>query len=181
MIRTALALLGLLLLLAACSSAAGGVAELELEPTTTTRPLERYLRPPPSSPTTSTSSTTTTSTTAVPTTTTTSPPPPPAPTRATASGPCGGWEAIVAEHFDDVAKACSVMECETGGTFDPTIENPSSSASGLYQFLDSTWRKARELVGAGQYARASHAPAGVQIAAAGAWLRRTSWSQWECA
>jgi muramidase (phage lysozyme) len=73
------------------------------------------------------------------------------------------------------------MRCETGGTFDPTIENPRSTASGLFQFLDSTWRKARELVGAGQYARASHAPAPVQIAAAGAWLRATSWSQWECA
>ena len=169
MIRTALALLGLFLLLAACSTAAGEVAELEEAPTTTL-PLERYLRPPPSSPTTTTSSTTTTS----------PPPPTTAPARAR-SGPCGGWETIVSEHFDDVAKACSVMRCETGGTFDPTIENPSSSASGLYQFLDSTWRRARELVGAGQYARASHAPAPVQIAAAGAWLRATSWSQWECA
>ena len=176
MIRTALALLALFLLLAACSSAGGDEPDLELERPAPAVELERYLRPPPSSPTTSTSTTTT----AVPTTTTTSPPPPPAPTRSS-SGPCGGFEPIVAEHFDDVSKACSVMRCETGGTFDPTIENPSSTASGLYQFLDSTWRKARELVGAGQYARASHAPAPVQIAAAGAWLRRTSWSQWECA
>lgn len=30
--------------------------------------------------------------------------------------------------------------CETGGTFDPRSLNPSSSASGLFQFLPSTWR-----------------------------------------
>jgi hypothetical protein len=174
MIRTALALLGLFLLLAACSSAAGEVAEPAPEPPTPTVELERYLRPPPSSPTTSTSTTTTSSTT------TTAPPPPTAPPRAR-SGPCGGYDELIAAHFADPAKACSVMECETGGTFDPTIENPRSTASGLFQFLDSTWRSARELVGAGQYARAAHAPADVQIAAAGAWLRRTSWSQWVCA
>jgi hypothetical protein len=39
---------------------------------------------------------------------------------------------------------CSTLwrkaKCETGGTFDPKAENPSSSASGLFQFLDGTWR-----------------------------------------
>ncbi len=29
--------------------------------------------------------------------------------------------------------------CETGGTFDPYAKNRSSSASGLFQFLTSTW------------------------------------------
>jgi hypothetical protein len=99
-----------------------------------------------------------------------------------AVGECGGWEGVVAQHFGDQAtKACAVMACETGGTFSPTIENPRSTASGLFQFLDSTWRSARSLVGADQYARAKDAPGSVQIAAAAAWLRETSWSQWECA
>jgi len=30
--------------------------------------------------------------------------------------------------------------CETGGTFSPTSYNSSSGASGLFQFLPSTWR-----------------------------------------
>lgn len=29
--------------------------------------------------------------------------------------------------------------CETGGTFSPYAKNPSSTASGLFQFLTSTW------------------------------------------
>jgi len=100
------------------------------------------------------------------------------------TGECGGWGELVAQHFgDQAAKACQVIGCETGYTYDPTIENPSpdSTASGLLQFLDSTWVKARAMVGAEQYARAMHAPGAVQIAAGAAWLRATSWSQWECA
>lgn len=174
MIRTALALLALVLLLAACSSS--GLEEDASAEVPALEPLPAgvFLESP-----TPTNTSSTTSTTAAPTTTTTSPPPPPAPTRA--AGPCGGLEELVAAHFDDVPKACSVMRCETGGTFDPTIENPRSTASGLFQFLDSTWIRARALVGADRYARAAHAPASVQIAAAGAWLRATSWSQWVCA
>jgi soluble lytic murein transglycosylase-like protein len=33
----------------------------------------------------------------------------------------------------------SVSYCETGGTFNPFAKNRSSSASGMMQFLDSTW------------------------------------------
>ena len=40
------------------------------------------------------------------------------------AGPPGGWERII--------------NCESGG--DPKAKNPSSSASGLFQFIDSTWR-----------------------------------------
>lgn len=40
------------------------------------------------------------------------------------AGPPGGWGPIIS--------------CESGG--DPSAENPSSTASGLFQFLDSTWR-----------------------------------------
>jgi hypothetical protein len=42
------------------------------------------------------------------------------------SGACGG----------DLPP-CSVMECESGGSL--TAQNPSSSASGKWQVIDSTW------------------------------------------
>ena len=149
--------------------------------------------------------TTTTTTTSTTTTTTTAPPapppapvveiqtpPPPPPPPADLTTPCGGWGEIVAEHFgDQAAKACEVIGCETGYTWDPTIENrKGSTASGLLQFLDSTWvgdpaegrAGARDYVPAAkQYARAAHAPGAVQIEVGAAWLRATSWSQWECA
>lgn len=49
---------------------------------------------------------------------------------------------------------CFVMARESGGN--PTAENPVSSASGLWQFIDSTWD------GFGGYAHASWAPVDVQ-------------------
>jgi hypothetical protein len=45
-------------------------------------------------------------------------------------------------------------------------ENPSSSASGAYQFIDSTWRTVSARAGHGGYARAVHAPWWVQDAVA---------------
>lgn len=124
---------------------------------------------------------------------TTSPPPPKprsapvvaqsAPT-PTPTSECGGYVPLIQKYWpgDQINKVCSVIRCETGGTYSPTIENPSSTASGLLQFLDGTWRNARQYVdGASQYARASHAPAEVQIAVGAAWWSRTSWSQWSCA
>jgi hypothetical protein len=42
-------------------------------------------------------------------------------------------------------------------------ENPSSSASGLFQFIDGTWRHyARRVPAARRYSHAAHAPAIVQ-------------------
>lgn len=142
------------------------------------------------------STTTTTSTThppPPPTTTTTERPepapaavsaPPSAPEPPAPAGECGGYQGLVAAYWpaNQVAKACAVIGCETGYTYSPTAENPSSSASGLFQFLDGTWQNARQYVeGASQYARASHAPAETQIAVGAAWWSRTSWDQWECA
>lgn len=64
--------------------------------------------------------------------------------------------------------------CESSGRPDGPLrwqaDNPTSSASGAFQILDSTWRGwARSYgadVGAGQYARARHAPADVQTTVA---------------
>lgn len=48
-------------------------------------------------------------------------------------------------------------------------QNPYSSASGAYQFIDSTWRNVSGRAGHGGYSRALHAPPHVQDAVA-LWL-----------
>jgi hypothetical protein len=82
------------------------------------------------------------------TTTTTAPPAPPttaapAPAPEPATGRCGG----------DLPP-CWVMQRESGGSL--TAKNPSSTASGKWQFLNSTW------AGFGGYAEAWMAPESVQ-------------------
>ena len=66
---------------------------------------------------------------------------------SSSSGRCGG----------DLPP-CAVMQCESGG--DPTAENPSSSVSGKWQFLDGTWDNY------GGYPRVSDVPEDVQDARA---------------
>jgi hypothetical protein len=53
-----------------------------------------------------------------------------------------------------------VIAHESGG--DPKAENPTSTASGLFQFIDSSWRAYSRSAGITRYARASQAPASVQ-------------------
>lgn len=144
---------------------------------------EPRLFPPPPTTTTLPPTTTTTAPLPPPTTTTTEPPAPPV-AAPTSAGECGGLVPLIAKYWpaEQVSKVCQVIGCETGYTYSATAENPGSTASGLLQFLDGTWRDASQYVaGAGQYARASHAPAEVQIAVGAAWWARTSWSQWQCA
>ncbi len=88
----------------------------------------------------------TTTTTTPPTTTappTTAPPTTAAPAPAAPSGRCGG----------DLPP-CWVMMRESGGNI--TAQNPTSSASGKWQFINSTW------AGFGGYAEAWMAPESVQ-------------------
>jgi hypothetical protein len=73
---------------------------------------------------------------------------------------------------DHWGTACRILACESGGS--PTADNPSSSASGIWQFLDSTWN------GYGGYARARDAPSSVQHDAALALWQRSGWSPWSC-
>jgi len=54
---------------------------------------------------------------------------------------------------------CAIVHRES--RFNPRAENPTSSASGLYQFIDGTWRTC----GTG-YGHASYAPVAVQVACA---------------
>lgn len=95
-------------------------------------------------------------------------------------GDCGGWGTAINRYFGaEASRACQVMLCESGGN--PRAENPHSTASGLFQFIDGTWASARTAVGGEKYARAKDAPGDMQIEAAALWLERTSWSQWVCA
>jgi hypothetical protein len=120
------------------------------------------------------------------TTSTTAPPPPPPPPTTTSTPPpsvvaapstgsCGGWQDLVAAYFpaDQVAKGCQVIMCESGGN--PTADNPSSSASGLWQFLDRTWG------GHGGFVRAKDAPPSVQTEKAAMLWRSSGWRPWSCA
>ncbi len=65
--------------------------------------------------------------------------------------PPGGFLACVRRH-------------ESGGSY--TAKNPVSTASGAYQFLDSTWRTMSARAGHGGYGSARHAPPHVQDAVA---------------
>lgn len=65
--------------------------------------------------------------------------------------PPGGFLACVRRH-------------ESGGNY--RAENPSSTASGAYQYLDSSWRTLSARAGHGGYGHASHAPPWVQDAVA---------------
>lgn len=78
------------------------------------------------------------------------------------SGACGG----------DLPP-CSVLACESGGNL--VAQNSHSSASGKWQFLDSTW------AGYGGYERAMYAPESVQDDKARiVWNGGKGASQWVC-
>lgn len=70
----------------------------------------------------------------------------------------------------------AIAQTESSGN--PTAVNPSSSASGLYGFLDSTWQSIAPTVGVdiNQYPTAASAPSSVQTAVAA----NTPISNWTC-
>ena len=123
-----------------------------------------------------------TTTTVPPTTTTTAPPPPttvapPPPVAAPApSGGCSGWADLVAAYFPpaQVATACRVMACESGGN--PGVHNEAGSgASGLFQFMPGTWTSTTGLA-----PPASAYSPDVQIRAAAALWASSGWGPWGC-
>lgn len=73
------------------------------------------------------------------------------------AAPPGGWAPII--------------RCESGGN--PRAQNRSSSASGLFQFLDSTWRSL------GYKGRAKDAPPATQYQAADKLYRRAGLRPWK--
>lgn len=66
-----------------------------------------------------------------------------------------------------------IKQCESGGDYHAV--NPTSGASGAYQFLDSTWRSMLQSAG---YAKASYAPPGVQDQAAQALYAQQGTAPW---
>jgi hypothetical protein len=92
------------------------------------------------------------------------------------SGSCGGHAELVARHFpaEQLRTACRVLLCESGGNFQ--AENPSSSASGGWQFLSSTWERTT-----GTPAPASAYSPDTQTAAAAQLWASSGWGQWSCA
>ncbi len=97
----------------------------------------------------------------------------------------GSWRALVAEFFPaaHVEEALAIMQCESSGN--PNAVNPTSGASGLFQFLESTWLWASPLAG---YRGASRFDPVANVASA-AWLfqytvknghRNGIWAHWEC-
>ncbi|MBA2338153.1 MAG: lytic transglycosylase domain-containing protein, partial [Acidimicrobiia bacterium] len=117
------------------------------------------------------------------------PPPPPPPTTTTTQAPppppsehspeTEAWRPVVEQYWPSglVEDALSVMDCESGG--DPNAYNPVSGASGLYQFLPSTWDTSSVSAG---WAGADVFDGEANIAVA-AWLSAAStspWDQWSC-
>jgi transglycosylase-like protein len=84
---------------------------------------------------------------------------------AAVTGSVAGAVIVVSGALPASAASTSILEkikqCESGGNY--RAVNPSSRASGAYQFLDSTWRA---LPASRGYVKASHAPPAVQDRAA---------------
>ena len=75
--------------------------------------------------------------------------------------------------YGDAPSLWRVSRCETGGTFSPSAYNHSSGASGLFQFLPSTWAST-------PYARFSVKSAYASALAAG-WMRSHGRAgEWVC-
>ncbi len=169
-----------------------------VEPETTVIEVAAAPRVDPApSPTTTTTQPPPTTTTAPPTTTTTTEPPPtttteapPTTTTTTTAPPVEGgprdveeWRSLVEQFFaaDLVEGALTVMQCESRG--DPLAYNPVSGASGLFQFIPSTWEWAAPNAG---FPGASPFEPAANVGAAG-WLVQRSidqgknpWSHWSC-
>jgi hypothetical protein len=93
------------------------------------------------------------------------------------------WRTLVAQFFPDdrVNEALAILRCESNG--DPDAYNPYSGASGLFQFLPSTWASTAPKAG---YAGASVFDPVANTASA-AWLANRYqelgqyyWAAWSC-
>lgn len=91
------------------------------------------------------------------------------------------WSIVIGRHFplELHNMAMSIVSCESN--FDPTADNPTSTARGGWQFLLGTW----EWVQADSGLELDDYPAGPddpeQATAAARWLQQTAgWSQWSC-
>lgn len=122
------------------------------------------------------------------------PPPPPPPPKAPAPAPAQpapappprapnpgveAWRSLVAAYFpaENVEIALLVMWCESRG--DPGADNPTSTAAGLFQFLQSTWDWIAVPLGYGTYASGAVYDPTANIHAASALSNGgTTWRAW---
>lgn len=78
------------------------------------------------------------------------------------------WNAVLAHRQsvkDNPFLVCvRAHESDTAGSY--LAQNPRSTASGAYQFLDTTWRVVSARAGHGGFAKAKYAPSWVQDAVA---------------
>lgn len=105
---------------------------------------------------------------------------PPIPT--TPVDPVARWQPIVALYFapEHVDQAMRVLACESRGN--PQAKNRTSTASGLFQFIRSTWDWVRTETNVGLPHRQGgpfNPWANIRNAA---WLSRRGswWAHWEC-
>lgn len=95
------------------------------------------------------------------------------------------WRPLVEQYFppERVQEAMRVMACESGGN--PNAKNPTSTATGLFQFLTGTWAWSSVSAGWSGYSRLDP-EANIAVAA---WLVDRSvrtnhpggaWGHWEC-
>ena len=86
----------------------------------------------------------------------------------------------MAQSFSSLAQL--VQHYETGGSVDPyTAVNPTSGASGAYQFVPSTWTQYSQQAGfGGQYATAADAPPAVQDAVFAQAVKSRGLQDWTC-
>lgn len=155
--------------------------------TEATSPTTTPTTAPTTAPTTTSPSSPTTTAGTTPTTTA-----PPATTTSTSGGGGGPWNhppqveqwrSLVQTFFPSsrVEEALKIIDCESNG--DPNAVNPYSGASGLFQFLPSTWATTAPNAGYGGY---SAFDPEANIASA-AWLANryqelgnNYWQAWSC-
>jgi hypothetical protein len=101
-------------------------------------------------------------------------PAPPVRTAPTSNGASGSVPSMIRSVFGPYADgALNIARCESG--FNPNSYNPSSGASGVFQFLPSTWRGT-------SYGGSSPFNASANIHAAYEVFQRDgySWGEWVC-
>lgn len=116
------------------------------------------------------------------------PPPPPATRARSSTNPqqpapavnagVEQWRPLVAAYFpaDQVDRALCIMWHESRG--DPTADNPTSSAAGLFQFLRSTWDWVADELGGPAYDTGAPYDPETNTRYA-AWLQATGgWTHW---
>lgn len=85
------------------------------------------------------------------------------------------WRSLVEVHFGPYTdQALSVMQCESRGN--AQAQNPTSTASGLFQFLGSTWKRVTGLDNHnGVFDGALNIEAAAKLSEGG-----TNWREWSC-